>query len=138
MPKTFPIVIDVEEVAVGRVMRLLNKTPGVAKFHLDLDREQKQFTNGEARAHSPDRKPYARFDVPGEDVVLEALQKKSPLIGRELGEIFANQGRSSKSISSCLYKLRTSDMIKSTPEGFILTKKARDRMRHRKAAKKGR
>src|SRR5258708_2135645 len=33
----FSIAIDVEESALGNVLRLLNRTPGVAKFHLDLD-----------------------------------------------------------------------------------------------------
>lgn len=39
MSKLFPIGIEVEEVAVGSVLRILNKTPGVAKLHLNLMNE---------------------------------------------------------------------------------------------------
>ncbi len=36
MPKTFPIKIEVEEIALGTVLRRLNEMPGIAKLHLDL------------------------------------------------------------------------------------------------------
>ncbi len=36
MPKTFPIKIEVEEIALGTVLRQLNEMPGIAKLHLDL------------------------------------------------------------------------------------------------------
>jgi len=36
MPKTFPIMIEVEEIAPGPVLRRLNDMPGIAKLHLDL------------------------------------------------------------------------------------------------------
>jgi hypothetical protein len=36
MPKTFPIMIEVEEIALGPVLRRLNDMPGIAKLHLDL------------------------------------------------------------------------------------------------------
>ena len=38
MPKTFPIIIDVEEIALGAVLRKLNDMAGIAKLHLDLGR----------------------------------------------------------------------------------------------------
>jgi hypothetical protein len=38
MPKTFPIMIEVEEIALGPVLRKLNEMPGIAKLHLDLGR----------------------------------------------------------------------------------------------------
>ncbi len=41
MPKLFPISIEVEEEAVGRVLRVLNATEGIAKLHLRLDKEVK-------------------------------------------------------------------------------------------------
>jgi len=36
MPKLFPISLDVEETAVGRVLRALNSMPGVVRLHLNL------------------------------------------------------------------------------------------------------
>jgi hypothetical protein len=38
MPKLFSIRLDVEEIALGAVLRKLNDIPGIAKLHLDLDR----------------------------------------------------------------------------------------------------
>lgn len=36
MPKTFPIMLEVEELLLGPVLRKLNEMPGIAKLHLDL------------------------------------------------------------------------------------------------------
>jgi hypothetical protein len=36
MAKLFPIMIEVEEIALGTVLRKLNEMPGIAKLHLDL------------------------------------------------------------------------------------------------------
>ena len=36
MPKTFPIRLEVEEIALGTVLRKLHDMPGIAKLHLDL------------------------------------------------------------------------------------------------------
>jgi len=41
MARLFPISIEVEEDAVGRVLRVLNATAGIAKLHLRLDKEVK-------------------------------------------------------------------------------------------------
>jgi hypothetical protein len=38
MPKTFPIRLEVEEIALGAVLRKLNDMPGIVKLHLDLER----------------------------------------------------------------------------------------------------
>lgn len=134
MPKTFPILIDVEEIAVGRVMRMLNKLPGVAKLHLDLEGVGK--SNGAGRTHSADRKPHGRFEVSGEEAILQALNGRPPMTSAQLAGAFEAQGRSPKSISSCLHKLRSEGLINSTHDGYSLTKKSRDRLRHRKSAKR--
>jgi DNA-binding IscR family transcriptional regulator len=38
VPKTFNIGLEVEELALGAVLRKLNEMPGIAKLHLDLER----------------------------------------------------------------------------------------------------
>lgn len=38
MPKLFPIRLEVEEIALGAVLRRLNDMPGIVKLHLDLER----------------------------------------------------------------------------------------------------
>jgi hypothetical protein len=42
MPKTFPIMIEVEEIALGPVLRKLNEMAGIAKLHLDLGKGGEQ------------------------------------------------------------------------------------------------
>jgi hypothetical protein len=37
MPKLFSIKVQVEDVALGRVMRLLHNTPGIAKINFDIN-----------------------------------------------------------------------------------------------------
>ena len=36
MPKTFPIKLEVEEIALGTVLRKLHDMPGIVDLHLDL------------------------------------------------------------------------------------------------------
>jgi len=84
--------------------------------------------NGAARAHNPNRKPAGRFAKSGEEAILELLYD-GPLISQQVRDEFIKQGRSGASISSCLHKLKTEGDIGSGPEGYFLTKKARDRMR---------
>jgi len=48
MPKLFPIALEVEELAVGKVMRQLHNMQGVAKVALDLGEPTNKKTNGVA------------------------------------------------------------------------------------------
>jgi len=129
MSKLFPISIEVEQDAVGRVMLLLNKTPGVAKFHLDMDRVQK--TNGTGQPRGPYKR--GNFEVSGEDTVLKVLFGKPPMTAQQLRDVFISQGRSGSSINSVLYKFKRDGDVQVNDDGYALTKKARDRLRHRKA-----
>jgi hypothetical protein len=123
----------VERVALGDVMAKLNSMPGVADFHVDFDR--KQTASGKPNGHAPGRKPPGRFELSGEQAILHALHGKPPMTAPQLADAFSAQGRSPKSISSCLHKLRTDGLISSTSDGYSLTKKARDRMRNKKKKK---
>lgn len=38
MPKTFDIRLEIEEIALGAVLRKLNEMPGIVRLHLDLER----------------------------------------------------------------------------------------------------
>jgi hypothetical protein len=125
MPKTFPIYLEVEQMYVGAVLDRLRKTPGIAKMDLDLVAK----SDGKPRKPNGHRKPQGRFEVPGDIAIMQLLNGKPPMSSSQVGEAFGAQGRSPKSISSCLHKLRTAGLINSTHEGYSLTKKGRDRMR---------
>lgn len=132
MPKTFPILIDVEEIAVGRVMRVLNKMPGVSKLHLDLQ-EKKQ-----AKANGASRPATGRVNLAhsGNDTALAALYRKSPQTTGDLRAFFVAEGRSPHSINSVMHNLKRAGDVKSTTDGWILSKKARDRLRGRERYEK--
>jgi len=75
MPKLFPISLDVEETAVGRVLRILNSMPGVVRLHLNLagetpDKNVRQIgrdqDDGEDRPETPAATPSgAKWRVDG-------------------------------------------------------------------------
>jgi hypothetical protein len=66
MPRTFPIKLQVEEIALGTVLRKLNEMPGIAKLDLDLGhggegagRKPLEKHATEARVHNGSREPLA-------------------------------------------------------------------------------
>jgi hypothetical protein len=138
MPKLFPINIEVEELAVGKVMRLLNSTPGVAKLHLDLEHKNNKLNGGTPRGPYAPRKQPVSLEETGEEVVGKALYAKSPMTVSELREKFLEQGRSKSSISSVVHTMKNNGDLVSGPDGYSLSKKMRDRMRHKKSNKKKR
>jgi hypothetical protein len=137
MPKLFPINIEVEELAVGRVMRMLNGMPGVAKMHLDMGHDKKPKLNGDGTPRGPykTRKPAVQLEETGEEAVAKALFGKPPQTAKQIKDLFTSQGRSAASTSSVLYTMKANGDVQIGDDGYTLTKKMRDRMRHRKAAK---
>ena len=126
MPKLFPIHIQVEEGAVGKVMRILNDLEGVAKLNLDLDRTGKP--NGSRRP------PAKKFDMKGENFV-ESLLFKDAMKTAVLRDHFRDVGRSPASINSQLSDMKKKGIIKQLDDGlWVLSKTARDRVR--RASKK--
>ena len=51
MPKTIPMLIEVEDIAVGHFLRLLEKTPGIAKYAFDMRAEKKGTPAANANAN---------------------------------------------------------------------------------------
>ena len=117
MPKLFPIHIEVEEVALGRVMRILHNTEGVAKINLQME-EPKAKPNG-FRSHHP------RSEENGQSLALKILAKK-PASRKDLMASFVAQGRSGKSINSVLWNLQQDKLIARFKDGaYHLTAKGR-------------
>lgn len=139
MPKLFPINIEVEEAAVGKVFRILNDMPGVAKIKLGAVEKSRGKLNGGGEPHEPrTRKAYRKFETTGEELITSVLFKQGAKTTQQLRDLFVAEERSPASVSSQLHEMKNSDEIKSTPDGWVLSKKARDRLRHRVANKKTR
>jgi CRP-like cAMP-binding protein len=131
MPKLFPIHIEVEEVAVGRVLHLLSKMRGVAKLNLDIEHKP----NGSHGPSAAKGKPRPQFEETGQELVCNALYSKPPMTRAQLIQYFATNGRSGHSVNSVLHKMRKDGEIQLKDGDYTLTAKIRDRMRHRKARK---
>jgi hypothetical protein len=135
MPKPFFIGVEIEETKFGAVIRRLNALEGITKIHFNMDRDKVGGSKPNGSRHSPNRKAPGRFDIPGEQAILQLLYGKPPMTSQQLADAFEVQGRSPKSISSCLHKLRSNGDLSSGPQGYSLTKKSRDRLRSRKSRK---
>ena len=129
MPKPVTIEVEVEEIAVGRVMRILHNTPGVIHAHWDMgDPKPHPLANGSAP-----RKERGAYAERGEDLIIKLLKPGKPLRTTRLREMFEKEGRGN-SIASAIHKLKAEGLVESTPAGYVLTHKMKDRLRHRKGA----
>lgn len=143
VPKPFLLGVEVEEIYVGPVMRAIKKLDGVVGV-LDMDTQKKSGeeaaprTNGAGQPRGPynTRKQPVTLEETGDEAVIKALFGKPPMSVPQLRDLFVAQGRSGKSISSVLHKLKKQGDVQIGDDGYMLTKKARDRMRHRKGRKK--
>jgi hypothetical protein len=119
MPKPFSITIDVEESAVGQVFRMLHRTPGVIKLHLDLDPEKAQPVkkNGEAR------KPYVRARDVG-SLKLELLKLVSngkPMLRSDIhAKLNPSDAQPRKtSVRNCIYNSQRDGFLKDAGKGQV-------------------
>lgn len=128
MPQLFPIYIEVEEIYVGKVIRLLDRTPGVANVDLQRGKKPKVKPNGEAR-------PRGQYATPGNVEIEEILFDESPMTTNQLAEEFGRRGRSPKSVHSLVHKMKNDKVIVPTDDGYLLAKSARDRVRLRRKKK---
>ena len=131
MPKPFMIGVEIEEVAFGAVMRKIDALPGVVKIHLNLNKDK----NGPAAKPNGTGNTRGSFDTTGKEALGALLFKTSPLTASQLKQAFVAEGRSPASISSVLHSMKTDGDIKLTDQGYVLSKKMRDRLRHRKGTK---
>jgi hypothetical protein len=140
LPKLFPIAIEVEESVVGKVYRMLDEMPGVAKIKIGDKAVAGGKPNG---AHEPQergvRGPYKKYDAHGDDVVMKILlASKMPLTSTHLKDHFVALGRAPTSINSLIHIMKKRGDIEVRDDGYVLSKKVKDRLRHRVAAKKTR
>ena len=136
MPRLHKISLEVEEVAVGTVMRALHNMAGVVavNYHMDeigYKQRKSKRSNGAQPPHAG--KPRKSFAVTGSDYLLRLIGKaKAPLTNAAARKAFLADGRSENSINSVVHLLRTEGLIGYAPDGgYILTKKQKDRLRHR-------
>lgn len=130
MPKPFMLGIEVEEIALGKVMRVLNNMPGIVKLHMDLS-----LPNGGKRPYKkrgeilepPGRKKTRHdFNITGEEFILIMLEA-NPATTAQMRTRFAEAGRSPHSINSALFGLKDKDMVvrNNKTQQWIITSKGK-------------
>lgn len=116
MATLFPIILEVEETAVGAVLRLLKDYPGVAKLHLDLDNVGKKPVrrNGGGRLPRTPKSP----DAPRvNDVIIGELLSGQKNLAHLKEKVVATGG-SVRSVDAALHVLRTKGIAESAGIGI--------------------
>jgi hypothetical protein len=146
MPKPLVITIAVEEIAFGKIFRTLDGAPGVISltFHQAESPKHKSLTNGADQEDEPRPpkqkksskvgKPRPIFAITGRDFLMNNL-RKSPMTRAALGAAFVKAGRSAASVSSLTHTAINQGDIEKTADGYMLTRKAKDRLRHKQSRK---
>lgn len=146
MPKLFPISLEVEEAALGRILRLLNVMPGVSRLNLNLQNSQRQLAAPQAIENEEyEERAIARslpalrdgrsftqgyrakkntiHHNPAYRAIAEVLVK-TPAHFRILMAAIERQGLSSSGIHGYLRRLKqTKCIIKTAPGSYRLTEK---------------
>src|SRR4051812_31501931 len=107
---TFPILIEVEDSALGSVLKMLNGYPGISKLHLDLDA-----VNGPrgARKGVP-QKPRHQRENGGpstNDITIAFLMKNGAQKNSTIGGELAKHGFSKTSAPSVLNTLKEKGIV---------------------------
>lgn len=127
----FPIMIEVEEPAVGSVLRLLKDYPGIAKLHLDLDNVGKKPIK--RQSHSGSRQKRDPEAPRGKDIIITELLS-GPKNLQHLRDRLAAYQMSSGNLSSALNELRRAGITESGGAGVHrLTQRAMDELKPRLA-----
>jgi hypothetical protein len=112
MPKPFIVGIEIEEIALGSVMRRLHAMEGIVSIHLDFEKKPngearpraRPRSDGQAEASKP-REDSKAFEETGYDAVLRILKGKPKSLG-EIRDAFSALGRSPSSVNSLVYHLQ--------------------------------
>src|SRR3954468_10732130 len=141
MPKPFMLGVEIEEVALGNVLRKLNGMPGVVNIHMDFKGVK---PNGHAKTNGAGLHGTRRgrppgtgrvFTTTGREDILEMLAS-APGKQMELGAMkdrFAQKGRSPGSINSLMHVLQKDGMITRKGDGiWSLSKKGVDQAKRAK------
>lgn len=130
--KLFPITLLVEPEAVGTTLAALKKMRGILDIDLNLDKKKSGHLNGAEPSRQPNR-----FSTTAEEDLLDMLYD-GQMTTAQLKSAFAERGRAPGSVSSTLTNVKKEGDIKEADvgEGWVLTKRTRDRIRHRVRAAK--
>lgn len=129
MPKPLSVTVEVEEIALGRVIRILNRTPGVVRFNLNLqgDRPEGEEAEGEQPHGNTGRTP-RKGKIGGRRIMLGMLAqaKGKPVSAKQFKPVFEGDGISHKSVHTVAHILKKIGHIKQVDIGtYVMTPKGK-------------
>lgn len=127
MAKLFPIGIEVEETAVGSVLRILNKTPGVAKLHLNLLNEGPTEVEAEATTEIQNVLPPVKPPKQGStQMIIAKILSVAPCHNKVLREALKRNDFSETSLPSQLNQMVSKGFVTKVGVGtWRLTNRGR-------------
>ena len=124
---SFPVIIEVEETALGPIMKLLHRTPGVIAFHVDMEGLGKKVKpNGKAGG-----KKYSRSRNVVDPVLAEVSKRKGGAVTlNQFLELYTAAGGGNAKVAAQRYKTqgllsRKGDVLTIAPKGAARLKKWR-------------
>lgn len=120
---SFPVIIEVEETALGPVMKILHKTPGVIKFHVDMDglgKKKKPHGNGGK----------ARKKNCVDPVLIAVKQKHHNLVTRQqLAALYAEAGGTAGATNSFIPRCKAGKWLTPVGDKFKVGPKGEERIK---------
>ncbi len=126
MGKPHLIGIEIAEESVGVALRKIPQLPGFVALHMKVDAPTVR-SNGAAHR--------GQYSEPGHVAICSTLYGKPPMTTKQLQDAFVAAGRRPLSVNSAVHAAIKAGDVKRTPDGYTLTKIARQRLRRAKAKK---
>ena len=132
MPKPFMLTIEIEEIAVGPVIRRLTNMPGIVALHMDLDKLNAKPGGGGFKKNGEARKPYTpRAPRPIGTMradMLALLKSGKPMESKAIHAALNPSGgdKQKTSVRNTIYNAKRDGFIKQAGDGkMALAEKGR-------------
>ena len=133
MSKLFYVTLGLDNSLAGPIITKMKKTRGIVTLELASGPAKEPKPNGALNGGGP--RARGAYEATGQQAIAKILNGKPPMTTPQLRDAFAAMGRSPASIASCIDTMKKAGEVAKGPQGYTLTKKMRDRLRHAKGKK---
>ena len=135
--KPFYIIVGLDPPVATAMIDKLKKSDAVVSLDLALPPRKAKSNGLDTGMGTNGSAPRQRgsYEATGQETIAKILNGKPPMTTPQLRDAFAAAGRSPHSIASCIDTMKKAGEVTKGPQGYTLTKKMRDRLRHSKGAK---
>lgn len=138
MAKPFLIELYVQRTAGLDAIERVKKIPGFIAYDLPSLRQHKPNGSAEKSEQRGARGPYKKYDMQGDEAVTRILFGKPPMTSSQLKAAFIELERSPASVNSLIHIMQKRGDLVRVDDGYTLSRKVKDKIRHKLAARKKR